>query len=174
MLLGIASRSSDAELSMSFLRLVNLPSTDGAPETALDLFDKRYIHIESTNPASKVVHLRRIKAAARGKLRFGDMLFFDDDYRNWKAVERLGASFHLLGPEKSKAGSTKVPLTVTVVDEGVRRWREKTKKGKGKKSGPKVKEKQKSTAKKKVNKKSEAKKKGNRKLTAKWTGCIVS
>ena len=57
------------------------------------------------------------------KLAGDDMLFFDDDYKQ-STVEELGVCFHLTGTKSPQKGGDGTPLTVGIIDDGVKRWRE--------------------------------------------------
>lgn len=63
--------------------------------------------------ASKKRHMARIKAGLG--IDFGDMLFFDDEPRNFEVERVQGVTMFLLRDDGG--------LTVERVDEGVRKWR---------------------------------------------------
>lgn len=93
---------------LSYLRLPVSPSADeAAPPKALSVFD--YLEIY---PGSKTTHFARLHKTSG--LPYEEMLFFDDESRN-KNVEPLGVTMKLV-PDGVSRG---------VIDQGVKKWRER-------------------------------------------------
>lgn len=107
--LAAASRTSAPELAREMLSYLRLPSSpvDGAPVKAISAFD--YLEIY---PGSKTAHFASLHK--RTGLAYEEMLFFDDESRN-KNVEPLGVVMKLVNDG----------VTREVIDQGVRKWRER-------------------------------------------------
>lgn len=114
--LALASRTQAPDLARDMLKVLHIiPSFSGNPSAtsnrsvrALDYFD--YVQIF---PASKVQHFTRLQQASG--LRYGDMLFFDDEARNRNVQMDLGVTFYLV----------RDGLTREDVDRGVLEWRKR-------------------------------------------------
>ena len=93
---------------LSYLRLPSSPkSPPSTSAKALSAFD--YLEIY---PGDKKTHFNRLHKSTGHA--FEEMLFFDDESRN-KNVETLGVVMKLVTAGVSRG----------VIDEGVRKWREK-------------------------------------------------
>lgn len=104
---GAASRTSAPDLARETLRLLHIVDVDGKKKKSIDFFDHMEIY-----PGSKITHFNKLQKATG--LKYGDMLFFDDETRN-RNVETLGVTMYLVRDGVNKAE----------INKGVKEWRKR-------------------------------------------------
>jgi magnesium-dependent phosphatase 1 len=117
--IGAASRTSAPDLARDMLRLLRIDASNGgngsgSGEKAIDFFSPP--NMQQIYPGTKTVHFTKLHDVTG--IAYEDMLFFDDESRN-RNVESLGVVMQLV----------RDGVTVQEVDEGVKSWRKRNKKG---------------------------------------------
>ncbi|KPM34728.1 hypothetical protein AK830_g11844 [Neonectria ditissima] len=109
--MAVASRTPTPNIARDMLKMVHIPSPPsaaGKPKRAVDLFEGGV----EAYPGSKLRHFEVLQK--RTGVRYEDMLFFDDEARNFE-TEGLGVTMYLIRDGTSWSE----------IEEGVLKWRKR-------------------------------------------------